>query len=71
MTEKGCFVLFKGDSCTIYDNKDQSMENAKVKNAASKKISIQWHYIEMTLKAQEYDSWRWHRRLGHFNFQGL
>ncbi|KAL0375032.1 UNVERIFIED_CONTAM: hypothetical protein Sradi_3418900 [Sesamum radiatum] len=72
MMEKGYTLQFGGDSCTIYDNKDKTLIIAKVRMKEHRCFPIQLQYLGGTaMKAQEDQSWLWHRRLGHFNFQGL
>ncbi|KAK4411578.1 Retrovirus-related Pol polyprotein from transposon RE1 [Sesamum angolense] len=72
MMEKGYTLHFGGDSCTIYDNKDKTLKIAKVRMKEHRCFPIHLQYMDRTtMKAQEDQSWLWHRRLGHFNFQGL
>ncbi|KAK4388734.1 Retrovirus-related Pol polyprotein from transposon TNT 1-94 [Sesamum angolense] len=72
MTEKGYTLHFGGDSCTIYDNKDKTLKIAEVRMEEHRCFLIHLQYMGRTaMKAQEDQSWLWHRRLGHFNFQGL
>ncbi|KAL0352760.1 UNVERIFIED_CONTAM: hypothetical protein Sangu_0857300 [Sesamum angustifolium] len=70
--EKGYTLHFGGDSCTIYDNKDKTLKIAEVRMKEHRCFPIHLQYMGRTaMKAQEDQSWLWHRRLGHFNFQGL
>ncbi|KAK4387769.1 Retrovirus-related Pol polyprotein from transposon TNT 1-94 [Sesamum angolense] len=69
MMEKGYTLHFGGDSFTIYDNKDKTLKIAEVRMKEHRCFPIHLQYTAM--KAQEDQSWLWHRRLGHFNFQGL
>ncbi|KAL0298721.1 UNVERIFIED_CONTAM: Retrovirus-related Pol polyprotein from transposon TNT 1-94 [Sesamum radiatum] len=72
MMEKGYTLHFGGDSCTIYDNKDKTLKIAEVRMKEHRCFPIHLQYMGRTaMKAQEDQSWLWHRRLGHFNFQGL
>ncbi|KAK4393966.1 Retrovirus-related Pol polyprotein from transposon TNT 1-94 [Sesamum angolense] len=72
MMEKGYALHFGGDSCTIYDNKDKTLKIAEVRMKEHRCFPIHLQYMGRTaMKAQEDQSWLWHRRLGHFNFQGL
>ncbi|KAL0403671.1 UNVERIFIED_CONTAM: Retrovirus-related Pol polyprotein from transposon TNT 1-94 [Sesamum radiatum] len=72
MMEKGYTLKFGGDSCTIYDNNDKTLIIAKVRMKEHRCFPMQLQYLGGTaMKAQEDQSWLWHRRLGHFNFQGL
>ncbi|KAL0326872.1 UNVERIFIED_CONTAM: Retrovirus-related Pol polyprotein from transposon TNT 1-94 [Sesamum angustifolium] len=72
MMEKGYALHFGGDSCTIYDNKDKTLKIAEVRMKEHRCFPIHLQYMDRTaMKAQEDQSWLWHRRLGHFNFQGL
>ncbi|KAL0368054.1 UNVERIFIED_CONTAM: Retrovirus-related Pol polyprotein from transposon TNT 1-94 [Sesamum calycinum] len=72
MVEKGYTLHFGGDSCTIYDNKEKTLKIAEVKMKEHRCFPIHLQYMGRTaMKAQEDQSWLWHRRLGHFNFQGL
>ncbi|KAL0393227.1 UNVERIFIED_CONTAM: putative mitochondrial protein [Sesamum radiatum] len=72
MMEKGYTLHFGGDSCTIYDNKDKTLKIAEVRMKEHRCFPIHLHYMGRTaMKAQEDQSWLWHRRLDHFNFQGL
>ncbi|KAK4404748.1 Retrovirus-related Pol polyprotein from transposon TNT 1-94 [Sesamum angolense] len=72
MMEKGYTLHFGGDSCTIYDNKDKTLKIAEVRMKEHRCFPIHLQYMSRTaMKAQEDQSWLWHRRLGHFNFQGL
>ncbi|KAK4386664.1 Retrovirus-related Pol polyprotein from transposon TNT 1-94 [Sesamum angolense] len=72
MMEKGYTLHFGGDSCTIYDNKDKTLKIVEVRMKEHKCFPIHLQYMGRTaIKAQEDQSWLWHRRLGHFNFQGL
>ncbi|KAL0331212.1 UNVERIFIED_CONTAM: Retrovirus-related Pol polyprotein from transposon TNT 1-94 [Sesamum angustifolium] len=72
MMEKGYTLRFGGDSCTIYDNKDKTLKIAEVRMKEHRCFPIHLQYMGRTaMKAQEDQSWLWHRRLGHFNFQGL
>ncbi|KAL0319035.1 UNVERIFIED_CONTAM: hypothetical protein Sangu_2059700 [Sesamum angustifolium] len=69
MMEKGYTLHFGGDSCTIYDNKDKTLKIAEVKMKEHRCFPIHLQYMGRTaMKAQEDQSWLWHRRLGHFNF---
>ncbi|KAL0301338.1 UNVERIFIED_CONTAM: Retrovirus-related Pol polyprotein from transposon TNT 1-94 [Sesamum radiatum] len=71
MMEKGYTLHFGGDSC-IYDNKDKTLKIAEVRMKEHRCFPIHLQYMGRTaMKAQEDQSWLWHRRLGHFNFQGL
>ncbi|KAL0318759.1 UNVERIFIED_CONTAM: hypothetical protein Sangu_2032100 [Sesamum angustifolium] len=72
MMEKGYTLHFGGDSCTIYDNKDKTLKIVEVRMKEHRCFPIHLQYMGRTaMKAQEDQSWLWHRRLGHFNFQGL
>ena len=71
MMEKGYSLHFKGDSCIIYDNKNKNLEIAVVRMQQQRNFPIRWQYVEAALKAQEDQSWLWHRRFGHFHFHGL
>ncbi|KAK4382390.1 Retrovirus-related Pol polyprotein from transposon TNT 1-94 [Sesamum angolense] len=72
MMEKGYTLHFGGDSCTIYDNKDKTLKIAEVRMKEHRCFPIHLQYMGRTaMKAQEDQSWLWHRSLGHFNFQGL
>ncbi|KAK4387559.1 hypothetical protein Sango_2362500 [Sesamum angolense] len=72
MMEKGYTLHFGGDSCTIYDNKDKTLKITEVRMKEHRCFPIHLQYMSRTaMKAQEDQSWLWHRRLGHFNFQGL
>ena len=71
MMEKGYSLLFKGDSCTIYDNKNTNSEIAKIKMQPKRNFPINMQHVEAAMKAQEDDSWIWHWRFGHFNYHGL
>ncbi|KAK4402482.1 Retrovirus-related Pol polyprotein from transposon TNT 1-94 [Sesamum angolense] len=72
MMEKGYTLHFGEDSCTIYDNKDKTLKIAEVRMKEHRCFPIHLQYMGRTaMKAQEDQSWLWHRRLGHFNFQGL
>ncbi|KAL0364512.1 UNVERIFIED_CONTAM: Retrovirus-related Pol polyprotein from transposon TNT 1-94 [Sesamum angustifolium] len=72
MMEKGYNLHFGGDSYTIYDNKDKTLKIAEVRMNEYRCFPIHLQYMDRTaMKAQEDQSWLWHRRLGHFNFQGL
>ncbi|KAK4399925.1 Retrovirus-related Pol polyprotein from transposon TNT 1-94 [Sesamum angolense] len=72
MMEKGYTLHFGGDSCTIYDNKDKTLKIAEVRMKEHRCFPIHLQYMGRTaMKAQKDQSWLWHRRLGHFNFQGL
>ncbi|KAK4386674.1 Retrovirus-related Pol polyprotein from transposon TNT 1-94 [Sesamum angolense] len=72
MMEKGYTLHFGGDSCTIYDNKDKTLKIAEVRMKEHRCFPIHLQYMgRTTMKAQEDQSWLWHRRLGHFNLQGL
>ncbi|KAK4381808.1 Retrovirus-related Pol polyprotein from transposon TNT 1-94 [Sesamum angolense] len=72
MMEKGYTLHFGGDSCTIYDNKDKTLQIAEVRMKEYRCFPIHLQYMGRTaMKAQEDQSWLWHRRLDHFNFQGL
>ncbi|KAK4395665.1 Retrovirus-related Pol polyprotein from transposon RE2 [Sesamum angolense] len=69
---EGYTLHFGGDSCTIYDNKDKTLKIAEVRMKEHRCFLIHLQYMGRTaMKAQEDQSWLWHRRLGHFNFQGL
>ena len=71
MMEKGYALHFEGDSCTIYDNKIKNLQIAKVR-MRNRNFPIKWSYAtETALKAQEDESWLWHRRFGHFHYHGL
>ncbi|KAK4387007.1 Retrovirus-related Pol polyprotein from transposon TNT 1-94 [Sesamum angolense] len=71
MMEKGYTLHFGGDSCTIYDNKDKTLKIAEVRMKEHRCFPIHHQYGRTAMKAQEDQSWLCHRRLGHFNFQGL
>ncbi|KAK4380842.1 Retrovirus-related Pol polyprotein from transposon RE1 [Sesamum angolense] len=72
MMEKGYTLPFGGDSCTIYDNKDKTLKIAEVRMKEHRCFPIYLQYMGRTaMKAQEDQSWLWHRKLGQFNFQGL
>ncbi|KAL0316660.1 UNVERIFIED_CONTAM: Retrovirus-related Pol polyprotein from transposon TNT 1-94 [Sesamum radiatum] len=72
MMEKGYTLHFGRDSCTIYDNKDKTLKIVEVRMKEHRCFPIHLQYMGRTaMKAQEDQSWLWHRRLGHFNFQGL
>ncbi|KAL0440934.1 UNVERIFIED_CONTAM: hypothetical protein Sradi_0032300 [Sesamum radiatum] len=69
MMEQGYTLHFGGDSCNIYDNKDKTLKIAEVRMKEHKCFPIHLQYKGRTaMKAQEDQSWLWHRRLGHFNF---
>ncbi|KAL0299552.1 UNVERIFIED_CONTAM: hypothetical protein Sradi_6615000 [Sesamum radiatum] len=70
MMEKGYTLHFGGDSCTIYDNKNKTLKIAEVRMKEHRCFPIHLQYMGRTaMKAQEDQSWLWHRRLGHFNFK--
>ena len=72
MMENGYSLHFAGDSCTIYDKRNKSLEITVVKMKKNRNFPIQWRYAGGTaMKAQVDDSWLWHQRFGHFNFYGL
>lgn len=71
MIEKGYSLVFEGDSCTIYDTKNKSSEVAKIRMQPKRNFPINMQHIEVAMKAQEDNSWIWHRRFGHFNYNGL
>ncbi|KAG6383152.1 hypothetical protein SASPL_157102 [Salvia splendens] len=61
MMDKGYSLIFKDDSCKIYDNKNIDLVVAEVKMQKQRNFPLCWQYIEAALKAQEDPSWLWHR----------
>jgi hypothetical protein len=64
---------FEGRTCTIYDEGREKLVVAEVKMAPNRSFPLTFKYAkDMALKASLLDeSWLWHRRFGHLNFQSL
>lgn len=68
------YVLhLEGRSCTTYNEGKEKLIVAEVKMAPNKSFPPTFEYKkDVALKANVLDeSWLWHKRLGHLNFQSL
>ncbi|KAK3032244.1 LOW QUALITY PROTEIN: hypothetical protein RJ639_035537 [Escallonia herrerae] len=71
--EHGYKLDFLGDGCIIYDNGKPRKVVKKIKMQSNRSFPFTLKYMKsIALKVEIKDeSWLWHRRLGHLNFQGL
>ena len=70
MLERGYAVHFEDLACKVFD--PQRREIAKVKMERNRSFPLIFPYANTALKTEVVaDSWLWHRRLGHLNFQSL
>ena len=73
LQENGYPVLFDDDVCTIYEKKNKNQIVANIKMEKNRSFPISFKYpSKVALKVDVLDdSWLWHRRFGHLNFQSL
>ena len=73
LMEHGYLVHFEDDFCKIFDKGGKSQVVAKIKMEKNRSFPlIFWYSKNAALKMDVIDnSWLWHRRFGHLNFQGL
>ena len=70
MLERGYAVHFEDLACKVFD--PQRREIAKVKMERNMSFPLIFPYANTAFKTEVVaDSWLWHRRLGHLNFQSL
>ncbi|KAK3001818.1 hypothetical protein RJ639_021860 [Escallonia herrerae] len=73
LVEHGYMVHFEDNGCKIYDKSDGKKVMANVKMEKSRNFPISFHYLRYNaLKVEvKNESWLWHKRYGHLNFQSL
>ncbi|BBH07457.1 BURP domain-containing protein [Prunus dulcis] len=73
LVENGYRLVFQDGACIIYDKNAVEMVIAKVKMERNRNFPIEFQYAEVAaMKADVVqDSWLWHKRFCHLNFQGL
>lgn len=79
LIEHGYYMDFGDNSCDIYEKRDRSQVIARVKMEGNRSFPISLNYstsvalkVDISLKVDGLNnSWLWHRRLGHLNFQSL
>ncbi|CAL8146975.1 unnamed protein product [Prunus armeniaca] len=73
LVENGYRLVFQDGACIIYDKNAVEMVIAKVKMERNRNFPIEFQYAEVAaMKANVVqDSWLWHKRFCHLNFQGL
>ncbi|KAK3013692.1 hypothetical protein RJ639_008602 [Escallonia herrerae] len=73
LLEHGYKLDFLGDGCIIYDKGKPRKVVKKIKMQSNRSFPFTLKYMKsIALKVEIKDeSWLWHRRLGHLNFQGL
>ncbi|KAK2989431.1 hypothetical protein RJ640_018749 [Escallonia rubra] len=72
MMEKRYVLHFEGQFCTIYDKFDEILVITKVRMQSNRNFPSQWRYdMNTAMKVDIDDSWLWHKRFGHFNFNSL
>ncbi|KAK3003186.1 hypothetical protein RJ639_018084 [Escallonia herrerae] len=73
LVEHGYMVHFEDNGCKIYDKSDGKKVIANVKMEKSRNFPISLHYPKYNaLKVEvKNESWLWHKRYGHLNFQSL
>ncbi|KAK2977872.1 hypothetical protein RJ640_020216 [Escallonia rubra] len=73
LVEHGYMVHFEDNGCKIYDKRDGKKVMANVKMEKSRNFPISFHYPRYNaLKVEvKNESWLWHKRYGHLNFQSL
>lgn len=68
--KNGYTVVFEERSCTIYNKMKQ--QEVSVPMAPNKTFPLSMSYgTETAFKVTVPDSWLWHKRFCHLNFQGL
>ncbi|KAK2970389.1 hypothetical protein RJ640_011938 [Escallonia rubra] len=73
LLEHGYKLDFVGDGCVIYDNGKPRKVVKKIKMQSNRSFPFTLKYMKsVSLEVEIKDeSWLWHRRFGHLNFQGL
>lgn len=78
LIEHGYYVDFGDDCCAIYEKRDRSELVAKVRMEGNRSFPLTLNYstsvskVDLSLKVDVLNnSWLWHRRMGHLNFQSL
>ena len=73
LVEHGYSVNFKDNSCIIYDKGREKMVVSQVRMTQHRSFPLTLKYAQnMALKASVLnESWLWHKRFGHLNFQSL
>ncbi|CAL9020712.1 unnamed protein product, partial [Prunus brigantina] len=73
LVENGYRLVFQDGACIIYDKNAVEMVIARVKMERNRNFPIEFQYAEVAaMKADVVqDSWLWHKRFCHLNFQGL
>lgn len=73
LIEHGYAVHFEGKTCAILDKMEPNHVMARIPMEKNRNFPLTFKYAEnMAMKAQVMDeSWLWHLRLGHLNFQSL
>lgn len=71
--ENGYRLVFQDGACIIYDKNAVEMVIAKVKMERNRNFPIEFQYAEVAAMKVDVvqDSWLWHKRFCHLNFQGL
>jgi transposase InsO family protein len=71
LLEHGYSLHFRGRGCTIYDQTNKNV--VEIKMGQHRSFPLTFKYAkQVALRADLVDdSWLWHRRFGHLNFQSL
>ena len=71
--EHGYSVHFEDCTCEIYDKDVKHQVVAKITMEGNRNFPLNFQYawgVALKMNVQE-DSWLWHRKYGHLNFQNL
>ncbi|KAK3017837.1 hypothetical protein RJ639_003347 [Escallonia herrerae] len=73
LLERGYKLDFEGNGCVIYDNGQPRQLVKKIRMESNRSFPFTLKYVkDVAMKAHIVeDSWLWHERFGHLNFQGL
>ena len=73
IVEHGYKLHFKDNECTIYDKKQRRNLVKKIKMEKNKSFPIVFKYAKnVALKMEDVEeTWLWHRRFRHLNFNSL
>ncbi|XP_074359770.1 uncharacterized protein LOC141699864 [Apium graveolens] len=63
-------LVFEDKFCKIFDKKNNNQTIPKVKMESNKNFPITFDYKALKADVVE-ESWLWHKRFCHLNFQGL
>lgn len=71
LSEEGNRVVMNGDYLWVYDNNERLLMKVKKSGNRLYKISLEESAPMCLLNNAEEETWLWHARLGHVNFQAM